>query len=57
MKGYDIYQAVHESFFQVNEPVVQGLRPLHYAVYGNNLECVRLLLVRGSDIDAIDDVS
>ena len=46
----------HFAGAQVNEQVVQGLRPLHYAVYGNNLESVRLLLVRGSDINAVDDV-
>lgn len=40
---------------QVNEPVAQGLRPLHYAVWQKNIEAVRLLLVRGGDINAVDD--
>lgn len=41
---------------QVNEPVAQGLRPLHYAVWQKNIDAVRLLLVRGADINAIDAV-
>lgn len=40
---------------QVNEPVTQGLRALHYAVWQKHYEAVRLLLVRGADINAIDD--
>lgn len=36
--------------------MTQGLKPLHYAVYGNNLDVVKLLLVRGSNINAVDDV-
>lgn len=39
----------------MNEPVAQGLRPLHYAVWQRNIEAVRLLLVRGADINAVDD--
>ena len=41
---------------KVNEPVTQGLRPLHYATYQKYTDCVNLLLVRGSDIDAMDDI-
>ncbi len=33
-----------------------GLRPLHYATYQRYTEAVNLLLVRGSDVDAMDDV-
>ncbi|XP_055683669.1 ankyrin repeat and SOCS box protein 3-like [Lutzomyia longipalpis] len=40
---------------KVNEPVTQGLRPLHYAVWQKNLPAVNLLLVRGADINATDD--
>lgn len=40
---------------QVNEPVAQGLRPLHYAVWQRHIEAARLLLVRGADINAVDD--
>lgn len=40
---------------KVNEPVTQGLRALHYAVWQKHVEAVRLLLVRGADINAIDD--
>ncbi|CAH2101729.1 unnamed protein product [Euphydryas editha] len=40
---------------KVNEPVTQGLRPLHYAIWQRNLEATRLLLVRGCDINATDD--
>lgn len=39
----------------MNEPVVQGLRPLHYAVWQQHIGAVQLLLVRGADINAIDD--
>ncbi|RWS07426.1 ankyrin repeat and SOCS box protein 3-like protein [Dinothrombium tinctorium] len=35
---------------KVNEPVTQGLRPLHYAVYQQYYECVNFLFVRGADI-------
>lgn len=41
---------------KVNEPVTQGLRALHYAVWQKNIPAVELLLVRGADINAIDDV-
>lgn len=40
---------------KVNEPVAQGLRPLHYAVWQRNIDAVRLLLVRGADINEVDD--
>ncbi|XP_037977659.2 ankyrin-3 [Plutella xylostella] len=40
---------------KVNEPVTQGLRPLHYAVWQRHLEATRLLLVRGCDVNARDD--
>ncbi|XP_050358564.1 ankyrin-3-like isoform X2 [Nymphalis io] len=40
---------------KVNEPVTQGLRPLHYAIWQRYLEATRLLLVRGCDINARDD--
>src|SRR5688572_1822294 len=33
-----------------------GLRPLHYATYQKYTDAVNLLLVRGSDVDAMDDV-
>lgn len=39
----------------VNEPVAQGLRPLHYAVWQRYKEAVEFLLVRGSDVNARDD--
>ncbi|XP_076312717.1 ankyrin repeat and SOCS box protein 15-like [Tachypleus tridentatus] len=41
---------------KVNEPVTQGLRPIHYAAYQHYTEAVNLLLVRGSDVDAMDEV-
>lgn len=40
---------------KVNEPVAQGLRPLHYAVWQQHIEAIRLLLVRGADINAVDE--
>lgn len=41
---------------KVNEPVTQGLRPLHYATYQKYEKAVSLLLVRGCDVNAMDDV-
>ncbi|OQR76192.1 ankyrin-1-like [Tropilaelaps mercedesae] len=41
---------------QVNEPVAQGLRPIHYAIYQQYQLAVELLLVRGCQVDAMDDV-
>ncbi|KAJ6215941.1 hypothetical protein RDWZM_010441 [Blomia tropicalis] len=41
---------------KVNEPVTQGLRPLHYATYQKYEKAVALLLVRGCDVNAMDDV-
>ncbi|XP_016845855.1 ankyrin repeat and SOCS box protein 8 isoform X2 [Nasonia vitripennis] len=38
-----------------NEPVTQGLRPLHYAVWQRYTDAAQLLLVRGADIDATDE--
>lgn len=35
--------------------MTQGLRALHYAVWQKHYDAVRLLLVRGADINAIDD--
>lgn len=35
--------------------MTQGLRALHYAVWQKHVEAVRLLLVRGADINAIDE--
>lgn len=40
---------------KVNEPVTQGLRPLHYAVWQRYKEATQLLLVRGCDVNAKDD--
>lgn len=40
---------------KVNEPVTQGLRPLHYAVWQRYPEAARLLLVRGGDVNARDE--
>lgn len=40
---------------KVNEPVTQGLRPLHYAVWQRYPEAVRLLLIRGGDVNARDE--
>lgn len=41
---------------KVNEPVTQGLRALHYAVWQKNIPAVNLLLVRGANVNAIDEV-
>lgn len=39
----------------MNEPVTQGLTALHYGVWQRNAEAVKLLLIRGADINAVDD--
>lgn len=39
----------------MNEPVTQGLTALHYGVWQRNVEAVKLLLIRGADINAVDD--
>ena len=36
--------------------VQRGLRPLHYAVYVDYVECVKLLIERGADVNATDDI-
>ncbi|XP_018494351.2 poly [ADP-ribose] polymerase tankyrase-1 [Galendromus occidentalis] len=41
---------------QVNEPVAQGLRPIHYAIYQQYQLAVEFLLLRGCQVDAMDDV-
>lgn len=40
---------------KVNEPVTQGLLPLHYAVWQRNIPAIHLLIVRGADVNATDD--
>ncbi|KAG8183957.1 hypothetical protein JTE90_005188 [Oedothorax gibbosus] len=41
---------------KVNEPVTQGLRPIHYAAFQQYVEALNLLLVRGCDPDAMDEI-
>ncbi|ENN71655.1 hypothetical protein YQE_11753, partial [Dendroctonus ponderosae] len=40
---------------KVNEPVTQGLMPLHYAIWQKYYEAAQLLLTRGSDVNATDE--
>lgn len=40
---------------KVNEPVTQGLMPLHYAVWQKYYEAAQLLLTRGGDVNATDE--
>ncbi|XP_060534026.1 ankyrin-3-like isoform X2 [Cylas formicarius] len=40
---------------KVNEPVTQGLTPLHYAVWQKYYEAAQLLLTRGGDVNATDE--
>lgn len=40
---------------RVDGPVTQGLHPIHYAAYQNFVPAVRLLTLRGCDINAMDD--
>ncbi|XP_014676686.1 PREDICTED: ankyrin-1-like [Priapulus caudatus] len=39
---------------KADQPVANGLRPLHYAVYEQYADAVRLLLVRGGDVNTTD---
>ncbi|XP_025112483.1 ankyrin repeat and SOCS box protein 10-like isoform X1 [Pomacea canaliculata] len=41
---------------KVNASVKRGLRPLHYAVYADYVECVRLLIDQGADVNITDDI-
>lgn len=38
---------------RVNTPVTQGLHPIHYAAYQNFVPAVKLLILRGCDINAM----
>ncbi|CAG9861703.1 unnamed protein product [Phyllotreta striolata] len=40
---------------KVNEPVTQGLMPLHYAVWQRYYEATQLLLTRGGNVNATDE--
>lgn len=40
---------------KVDRPVTQGLHPIHYAAYQNFVPAVRLLILRGCDVNAMDD--
>ncbi|KAI8433454.1 hypothetical protein MSG28_015489 [Choristoneura fumiferana] len=54
--GKSLQRELADSIIRmVNEPVTQGLRPLHYAIWQRYLEATRLLLVRGCDVNARDD--
>ena len=44
------------GLLQPSEAVTQGLRPLHYACYRDYEDAVRLLLLRGALVDALDEV-
>ncbi|XP_055305739.1 ankyrin-1-like isoform X2 [Sitodiplosis mosellana] len=55
MKPLDEIRILFACGAKVNEPVAQGLRPLHYAVWQRHIDAVRLLLVRGADINEVDD--
>ena len=40
----------------MNKPVRRGLRPVHYAVFENDLECVRLLIEEyHADVNVLDE--
>jgi ankyrin repeat protein len=41
---------------EVNGPIVKGLRPLHYAVFDNNVDCAIHLLEKGADVNKADDI-
>ena len=44
------------KYVNINGCVRRGLRPLHYAVFENDLECVRLLIEEhGADVNVIDE--
>lgn len=41
---------------EVNKAVTNGLQPLHYAAYTDNVECVDLLLRHGANVNGTDDI-
>lgn len=41
---------------EVNRPMNNGLHPLHYAAYTDNIECVELLLNHGANVNVTDDI-
>ncbi|XP_041370407.1 ankyrin repeat and SOCS box protein 8-like [Gigantopelta aegis] len=41
---------------KINEPVKRGLKPLHYAVYGDYVPCVQFLIEKGAGVNATDDI-
>ncbi|KJH49142.1 ankyrin repeat protein [Dictyocaulus viviparus] len=41
---------------QPNGEVTRGLTPLHYACFINNLGAAKLLLAKGANVDAVDDI-
>lgn len=40
----------------VNKPISNGLHPLHYAAYTDNVQCVKLLLDAGANVNVTDDI-
>ncbi|CAF0876470.1 unnamed protein product [Rotaria sordida] len=51
----DIKLILSCKLVDINGCVRHGLRPLHYAVFENDIECVRLLVEFGADVNVIDE--
>ena len=51
----DIRTILHTGA-SLDAPVIRGLRPIHYAVYENYVDCVRYLVEQGCDVNVQDDV-
>ena len=41
---------------KINDSVKRGLKPLHYAVYGDYVPCVQFLIEKGADVNTTDDI-
>ena len=41
---------------EVNKAINNGLQPLHYAAYTDNVDCVELLLQHGANVNGTDDI-
>ncbi|CAF1065091.1 unnamed protein product [Didymodactylos carnosus] len=51
----DIEMILNAKNLCINGSIRRGLRPLHYAVFENDIESVRLIIEHGSDVNVLDE--